>query len=888
MKDRGPAKIFNGEQAPLEVYRPVGNHNDGIPGARAYSKPGSAHGQRRSTGVNSFVTSPLASDLRAGQNKRQEGRTDIFVIDRVGDPQNLEYGALYRSAVPQYSRWGHGGVVGLQDLRIDRARSTDKNLILSPGQFYSAEKRTRKLRFPATSPKLRKLRVQAASPQSSVCLNAADYVPLRLPRPYYGKSEGIENRVRSLLSQNVSKQNTRSEESQGTLSEKTHDEGYLSHSSEDSTSDYEGGRHTETNPKTQPTRAELSRAVDVDPSDCDAWFKLIDHQDHVLGMDQKLRGTAMTRAERQSNAEVKVSMYECALSKAVTMEAKEKLALGLMDEGSKVWNSGTLSTRWESLLRTVPNSLRLWTHYLDYKQSMFSHFRYEETRSSFLECLNMLREAYEGPSITTAERHAISIVRVFVVVRLTSFIREAGFAELSVATWQALLEYEFCKPPQEVGQEQFGVNETKMMGLSSFEEFWESEVPRIGEEGAIGWAKYVVGQGESFKTTLTASSSFGSNRDVFGSWATMENQKSLHSRQPARTTDDLEENDPYQVILFSDVRDVLENFTFSPPSRSLLIEGWLTFCHLPPWTDDGKEPASRTWYRNPYLRSETSYHKDASGSPLNLDASGTTKQGHAGSGYDDQNSERTCCMLRSSPLDHELQSDTLFSPKSDWFSAFGDISREHVEDHGPVSIGMVRRTLRALVDATSENDSLAEYFLALELQLSPDTVRKTAKKLIRSRPGSLRLYNAYACIEFRLLNEAGARAVISSAISNSRSLQGRSQDDVIFVWRTRAWELLGARRLKEAFEQLTAYPDRIINDRSPHEPDVTTDMIVQPLVLLRAQQALSASRDHFISLGRPIHSFCCCDLLVLLAYLSSAGSLPAARTAFEANLATLG
>ena len=427
------------------------------------------------------MTFSSALGLRADQNKRQEGRTGIFIIDSIGDPQNLEYGALHRSAVPQYSRCGHGGVVGSQNLKIDRARSTEKNLILSLGRYHSAEKRTKKLHIAAADLKLRKLRVQVDSPQNSLCLDGADYLPFRLTKKKYRKNEGSENRMHTSLSQNDLKPGTWYEESQGTSPEKMHNDGGISYSTEDSISDYEDGRHIDENLETQPTRAELSRAVDVDPSDCDAWFKLIDHQDHVLGMNQKLRGTAISRAERQSNAEVKVSMYECALSKAITMEAKEKIALGLMDEGSKVWDSGTLSARWKSLLRTIPISLRLWTHYLDHKQSTFSHFRYEETRAAFLECLNLLREAHQNPNITTAERYAISVVRVYVVVRLTSFMREAGFAELSVATWQALLEYEFCKPPQEVGQELFVKNEMTMLGLSNFEEFWESEVPRIGE-----------------------------------------------------------------------------------------------------------------------------------------------------------------------------------------------------------------------------------------------------------------------------------------------------------------------------------------------------------------------------------------------------------------------
>ena len=330
-------------------------------------------------------------------------------------------------------------------------------------------------------------------------------------------------------------------------------------------------------------------------------------------------------------------------------------------------------------------------------------------------------------------------------------------------------------------------DETMNLGLSKFEEFWESEVPRIGEEGATGWASYIVEPGGPIRTTVAARRSSEPKSDIFGSWATIENQMSLRSRHPARTIDDLEENDPYQVILFSDIQDVLENFIISPVKRSLLVAGWLAFCHLPSWTNDGNEVVSRVWYRDPFLRSEA-----------------LSQNGRFIDSSDGVNAISDFCgpegadrVLGVSPMDQELSSNTLFSSKGDRFSAFDSFSHEYAEDRGPVETTIVRRTLCALVHAGVGSDSLAEYFLALELRLSPDTVKKTAKMLIRSRPESLRLYNAYALIEHRLLNEVGAQGVLVGAINNSRKMQGQLQDDALFLWRTWTWELLNAGRFKD-------------------------------------------------------------------------------------------
>ncbi|KAG7010008.1 DNA repair and recombination protein [Physcia stellaris] len=688
---------------------------------------------------------------------------------------------------------------------------------------------------------------------------AAAYVPLR-PAKARNTTQGERGyRVKSPSSDD---QRQRHRSLHGRLG----NDGNSSYGSESSTSDYEDDWPQSAAESPQNKRVELLKIVENDPSNCDAWLKLIDYQDVLIRMGSGSQNLALTRAERQSNAAVKISMYEKALSKAVTMESKETLVIGMMEEGSTIWDSKTLSSKWQGALQTLPGSSRLWTKYLDFRQTDFSNFRYEETRASYIECFLLLRNAEKLPKLTATERYNIQAIYVHVVLRLTLFSREAGYPERAVATWQALLEYEIYRPSSFLTQRMASENDHEKALLTSFEIFWESEVPRIGDDGALGWASFEAGSGAPPQPTIDANTSLASKPDKFGSWANLERQRALDSRVSARTIDDVEENDPYRIVLFSDVRDVLENYPTSLLDRSLLIAGWLAFCHLPPWTRDGESQGTMV------LDSAKQFeaHRD------------TSKV------YDHSGAEAAHRIFQVSPIDHELSSETLFSTKRDWISAFGTLPHRYTMDNGPVKVGLLGRTLSALVEAGLGNDTLAEYLLALELQLSPDTVRRIAKKLIKNRPESLRLYNAYACIEYQTMNENRAQNVIVSAINNSRNLGESSQDDAIFLWRTWVWGTLGCRRPKEALERLLAYPDQQVHDnRSAHEMDVDEGLRVRPAVLLRARQALSASLDHFFSLARPVHSFIACDLLIILTYLSNSVSLSSALEAFTASLASL-
>lgn len=102
--------------------------------------------------------------------------------------------------------------------------------------------------------------------------------------------------------------------------------------------------------------------------------------------------------------------------------------------------------------------------------------------------------------------------------------------------------------------------------LDALEEFWESEVPRFGEPDAQGWASWHT-SASSAVSSSTPDMSVESGAadfmletesgDPFIRWATAELYADNTKLLAKRTTDPEAEDDPYAIILFSDLRQLL-------------------------------------------------------------------------------------------------------------------------------------------------------------------------------------------------------------------------------------------------------------------------------------------------------------------------------------------
>jgi hypothetical protein len=329
---------------------------------------------------------------------------------------------------------------------------------------------------------------------------------------------------------------------------------------------------------------------------------------------------------------------------------------------------------------------------------------------------------------------------VYVFLRLTRLLQDAGFAELAVAAWQGVLELTFCRP----SEQSLGAD----AALTSFAEFWESEVPRMGEAGAWGWGKFVE-EGEALGGPPEARRDrpleVPRTGDPFEAWAAVEQQAAARARLPARTLDEGTEDDPFRVVLFSDIKELLIWFppAVLPRVRPLLADAFLVFCGLPPAGLSGDKFAALLG--DPFVagRGQGIYPRrddhDVGAAPeLSRKYPEFAQQGGS---------------MAVSP-------DVLFSGDL-WFRYLDRWSASHAADK-KVDYWWVLGVLKHLVKE-SGMEQLAEYYLAMEWRNEPTGARKVAKGLLKQYSSNIRLYIAYALIERANGNADVAYKVLSSA-----------------------------------------------------------------------------------------------------------------------------
>lgn len=143
----------------------------------------------------------------------------------------------------------------------------------------------------------------------------------------------------------------------------------------------------------------------------------------------------------------------------------------------------------------------------------------------------------------------------------------SGQTEKAVAAFQALIEYN-CFPPSDVNDES--------LLRSTFEDFWDSEVPRFGEDNAQGWGCWMEGQknrkGEVvslrdiFPTTASENVLSTSQVDMDHSqksmyWLELETSRDDEQWYPKKSSDHEDDDDPDRVVLFHDINFVLFKFS---------------------------------------------------------------------------------------------------------------------------------------------------------------------------------------------------------------------------------------------------------------------------------------------------------------------------------------
>ncbi|KAL1388655.1 NRDE-2, necessary for RNA interference-domain-containing protein [Phyllosticta capitalensis] len=771
---------------------------------RSRSRSRSRSERHRSTGRNDEFKSYNEVKVQAEDREK-----DYFVIDRKGDWDNLVYGKLHRWTIPNYTRAGAGYVLGLSpDFRIDRFESDEKGIVIASRGLRGKPER-RLLSRQHRSQDLPTLRV--IKPMDEVqdeFDSTQDFISIRSRKRKRGseepETEGEQVDYRSIEGKAKAK-NALDDSDLETADDSLDSDAYQIFLTE-----------------TKERNAILTRKVQEEPHCLQAWLDLIDHQEAMIRIGSSDVHRNLKATERHALASLRLDIYERALKSV----HDERLILGLMNESSKIHGREEHFEKWRQYLQNHPESTSLWIKYVDALQTNLAEFRYETCHAKYLDCLRIL--SGQGPQ----SHHCL---RIYLLLRLTSMMRDAGYQERAMALWQALLEFQLFRP--------------KGASIQDFEQFWESECPRIGEPGSQGWAAHQQ-RGEwpdPPETSSVIPDAFTSSKNIFDKFLANEKRLSEALARPGRTIDEAGEDDPFHVVLFNDIQSELELLQDELPP-TMLVEAYLCFWGLPPLTNSGLE--TRAWWLDPFLRRER----------LDVRKSGTTSAEETeanNSTFDSWNPEMTYTQVSTADLYDG--------------SSFAQVSLQSQQD-------WLRRTLKSLAGAV-DSDNIAEYYLALEWRCNPSGAAKAAKAILKKRSSSLRLYNAYALIESRSGKKAEANRVFSTALGLSPQLSHDAQKTSILLWRTWIWE-----SLREDDQNALRHRVSCIGDAKPApEPpaSIEEDQQFSPSTLLKVRRTLSEGRDHFLSTNEPILAVQYTECLAILEYLHSQLDITAALEPFH-------
>jgi hypothetical protein len=774
-----------------------------------------------------------------------DGAIPLYVEDRRGDVQNLRYGSIHRYDVPAFHRVGKGGVLGAaKDIRMKRLSDDETHGIILTDQREDRESRREKYIFARNEKQgERFLKVRSDAGDNLEASDNLDFIALQISKP------NKRARLEGLLDDSCGEDSDhyRSIEGKAKPKMKPVDEA-LEWATQSDSSDPEGARTIRIDEAMQKRNVELSRIISDKPENVEAWMALINHQDNMIGVT--IGGSRkLTSAERRSLADIKLHMYEKALAKAGSNQAnRERILLGMMAEGSKIWDFKTQSERWEQVSQENLDSILLWKKYLDFRQSNFSGFRHEEVRKVYVSRIQLLKRGFDDASLAVNHEAYLDNL-IYTLLRATLYIREGGYSELAIAIWQGLLELNFLGP-QSV--------ESTQSRLERFQEFWDSEVPRIGEEGALGWLRYSPDL-EAPDGAADEDIQIDASKDstLFNAWATAEISKADASRMPARTLDDTTKDDPYRVILWSDIEDFMVDLSYDA-LKHLLLDAFLLFCRLPPLPTSYVLP-SRQWLRDSFVRSEAlEYHdawieKSLSMSKAQEDASvAPTVTEQEGPELDDA---LAWSFHSISPAAENL------STPMEWARFMLPWRASHSENN-PIPYRWMKNAFGTLAESR-DGELFHEYYLSFVFFNEPDNVKKTAKRLLKSNPSNLRLYNAYAMIEWARGNSDVAKTVYATALG--MSLPGSGANDAILLWRSWAWALVEEGKREEALRVLISLPYGTDQDISRWNAiDITSR-----IKIMEAGSFFRRTFYHELYLKQWEHAFSYADCEALLNYLTS-------------------
>ncbi|CAL1695334.1 unnamed protein product [Somion occarium] len=259
----------------------------------------------------------------------------------------------------------------------------------------------------------------------------------------------------------------------------------------------------------------------------------------------------------KARAEIAISVLSRALIAHPSNARSKSLRLRYLQAGEEIWNEGQIRAEWEVALRDGGKDIYI--EWLDWR---------------------IRRTEKDLDGIVQSARRVYTALKDDEVAKLSAFwrvaiaFRDAGYTERAMALFQAQAELAYQAP----SDLHAASTETQ---LGALEDFWESELPRIGEPSSSGWAAWVSsGRPEVTSPPNPRKTQHGiSHMDPYIRWAAQEAQDDKTLILPSRSFDEEENTDPYATILFSDIQPLLFPLTLSNAQHALRLI-WLSFLGL--------------------------------------------------------------------------------------------------------------------------------------------------------------------------------------------------------------------------------------------------------------------------------------------------------------------
>ncbi|XP_068659851.1 uncharacterized protein [Aristolochia californica] len=246
------------------------------------------------------------------------------------------------------------------------------------------------------------------------------------------------------------------------------------------------------------------------PHDEKVWLAFAEFQDRVAARQPQ-------KAARLQTMEKKISILE----KAVELNPEnEDLLLNLLKACQGRDNVEVLMERWEKILVQNSGSCKLWKEFLQVCQGDFSRFKVSQMRKLYAygiqalsaACTKLLRQANQTYREQKPDPHLVQqeLGLVDIFVSLCRFEWQSGYKELATGLFQAEIEYNLFCPSLLL---------TEQSKQRLFEHFWNSDGARIGEDGALGWSKWLEKEEESRQKIIAEESSQDNEEGGWTGWS---------------------------------------------------------------------------------------------------------------------------------------------------------------------------------------------------------------------------------------------------------------------------------------------------------------------------------------------------------------------------------